>query len=67
LEKFQNTYNGRRRCVVIILAIVNDHRLKPVASGYGWKPDRSAIRPINPLSHRERAGERESNQQAVSS
>jgi len=46
---------------------VNDHRLKPVASGYGWKPDRSAIRPINPLSHRERAGERESNQQAVSS
>jgi len=26
------------------------HRLKPVASGYGQKPDRSAIRPIKPPS-----------------
>jgi hypothetical protein len=25
--------------VFIRLKLVNDHRLKPVASGYGWKPD----------------------------
>jgi len=27
---------------------VNDHRLKPVASDYGSKPDRSAIRTVCP-------------------